>query len=72
MNPSVLTILIENGLMVIVAVYITLLGYRVVGHKPGTNLTADAWFKRHGWLFRLGGPVLIVGNLFFVVYKLSK
>jgi hypothetical protein len=30
------------------AVYVTLLGYRVVGTPPGQNLEVDLWHERYG------------------------
>ena len=72
MNPTLLTVLIENGVLVVVGIWLTLLGYRIVGHKPGANPTNDAWFKKHGWMFRWGGPVMIVGNLLVAVSRLAK
>ena len=38
MNETLLTVLFQNGPLVVVGVGFTLLGYRVIGHKPGANL----------------------------------
>jgi hypothetical protein len=72
MNPELTSILIKSGIGLLVGVYVTLLGSRLVGHKPGKSLTYDAWFARNGWWFRVGGPIIIVGNLAFAMYELSK
>jgi hypothetical protein len=65
------SVLIQNGLMVLVGLYMTLIGYKVIGRKPGEHLTCDAWFKRWGWIFKIGGPFVLVANLIVGTYWLA-
>jgi hypothetical protein len=58
--------------MALFGVWITLLGYRVVGYKPGENVAADRWSAKNGWLFRIGGPILIIGSLSLGVLHLLR
>jgi hypothetical protein len=64
--------LFQHGFLIFFGVYITLLGYRKIGHKPGTNLKADMWSQKYGWIFRIGGPIMVVGNLLILVIRFSR
>ena len=43
--------------------YITLVGYRVLGKKPGQNPAYDAHMRKWGRWWRVGGLVLMAGSL---------
>lgn len=72
MNQSELDVLITNGGGALAGLLITLIGFRVIHHKPGESLRYDAWFKKWGWMFKIGGPIMLVGNLAFAVVRLSR
>jgi hypothetical protein len=55
--------------------YITLVGFRVLGKKPGENPRYDTHMKKWGRWLRIGGPVLMVLSVLFgllKVYALSR
>jgi hypothetical protein len=53
-----------------VGIYCLLVGFRVVGKKPGEDPKFDAMLAKFGLFFRLAGAVLIVlAVLFLFVWK---
>ena len=70
MNSVDMAILIKAGVGVLLGVYMTLQGCRIVGPKPGQKPEYDAWFKKRGWLLYVGGPVIIVGTIILTLLKL--
>jgi len=53
--------IINNAIGIVIGIYVTLIGFRVIG-IPGkqTNEARDAWFARWGKFFRIAGPLMIV------------
>jgi hypothetical protein len=49
--------------IVLVGVFFSLLGYRVIGPKPGTNPRADNFYRLWGRSLRILGPIMIVGGI---------
>jgi len=45
-------------------IYATLLGFRVLGKKPGANPKYDEWHNRFGGLLKVLGPFLVLFGLF--------
>src|SRR5262245_33758855 len=63
MTPEFFARLVEGSIPLIGGVYGCLLGYRIVGKKPGVNLKYDEWHRRYGKLFQICGPLLILFGL---------
>jgi hypothetical protein len=45
-------------------IFATLLGFRVLGRKPGANLKYDEWHNRFGTLLKVLGPLLVLFGVF--------
>jgi hypothetical protein len=60
MNPHLTGALVDGAIPVAAGLYLTLLGYRVVGKKPGESEKYDRWHARFGRFFKVGGPLLIL------------
>ena len=63
MNPDVFGELVNAAIPFLGGIYATLLGYRVVGTKPGTSIRADEWHTRFDRMFRILGPLLMLFGL---------
>jgi hypothetical protein len=59
--------LIDKAIPFLGGLYCTLLGFRILGKKPGVSANYDAWYDRHAGKLRVLGPFLMVGSAFFVV-----
>jgi hypothetical protein len=51
----------------LVGVYCLLVGFRIVGSKPGVNPKFDAWHARFELFLKIAGPVLILLAVFFLL-----
>jgi hypothetical protein len=76
MTADLVGALITAAITLALGVYAALLGYRVIGPKPGADEKHDRWSERYGQLFRFVGPVLIavgvvLGIVAFVRYPLT-
>jgi hypothetical protein len=58
------------GLMALAGVYLTLLGFRVIGTPPGQNPQVDAHRAKWGSIYRIGGPALIAIGLVLGLIRL--
>jgi hypothetical protein len=52
--------LINAAIPFLVGVFCLLIGFRVIGSKPGVDPKFDAMHARFGTFFKLAGPVLMV------------
>jgi hypothetical protein len=64
MTPNMIAALVDGAIPLLGGIYCTLLGFRVVGKPPGASEEYDAWHRRFGTFFRVGGPFLILFGLF--------
>jgi hypothetical protein len=63
-----MAVLIDAAIPFLVGVYCLLVGFRVVGKKPGVNPKYDQWHARFGTVFKVVGPVLmLVGVIYLAV-----
>jgi hypothetical protein len=67
MRPEHIGVLVEGVIPFLGGIYATLLGFRVVGPKPGVNPRTDDWHRRWGRFMRLGGPLIVVFGFFLWV-----
>jgi hypothetical protein len=67
MPPEVIAGLAEGAIPLAGGVYGTLIGYRVVGKRPGESAKYDQWYTRFGVHFKWMGPVLIAYGLFQMI-----
>jgi hypothetical protein len=72
MNARLIASLIDGAIPFAGGVYITLLGFRVVGKKLGANSRFDDWMSRFGKFFRIGGPLLIAFGVFQAVFGIVR
>jgi hypothetical protein len=63
--------LVDCVLPGLIGVLFTLLGYRVIGPKPGANLTYDYRFAKYGRVYRVLGAVLIVTSVYRTAFRLA-
>ena len=60
--------LINAAIPFLGGVYCLLVGFRVVGPKPGVNPKHDAMMVKFGAFFKVAGPVLmLVGVVYFII-----
>lgn len=63
MTSQLVGTLVDCAIPIFAGIYCTLLGYRVVGKKPGASDKYDVWYARYGKWLKVAGPVLIVITL---------
>jgi hypothetical protein len=59
--------LINAAIPFLVGVYCLLVGFRIVGSKPGVNPKYDEWHARFGVVFKIAGPILMVVGVIYLV-----
>lgn len=60
--------LVNAAIPFFVGIYCLLVGFRVVGSKPGANPKYDEWHARFGVFMKVAGPVLmVVGLCYFII-----
>jgi hypothetical protein len=52
--------LVNAAIPFLVGVFCLLVGFRVIGSKPGVNPKFDAMHARFGTFFKIAGPVLMI------------
>lgn len=72
MKPDPLALLLLCGTPVVVGVYFALVGYRVIGPKPGVDLKYDITWAKNGRIFRVLGLLLSVGGTLFLLILLAR
>lgn len=63
--------LIEFFISASFGVYFMLVGYRLVGPRPGQDERRDAWHERWGLLPKLLGPIVIFTSVLMLARGLS-
>jgi hypothetical protein len=71
MRPEALAALVEGAIPVFGGVYAALLGFRVIGKKPGQDARYDERLGKYGGLLKIGGPLLAFYGVFFALYGLA-
>jgi hypothetical protein len=64
--------LVNAAIPFFVGIYCLLVGFRVVGSKPGVNPKYDQWHGRFGIFFKIAGPVLMVLGIFYLVIDSAR
>jgi hypothetical protein len=59
--------LVNAAIPFCVGIFCLLVGFRVVGKKPGEDPKFDEWHTRFGIFLKFAGPVLIVLAIIFLV-----
>jgi hypothetical protein len=52
--------LVNAAIPFLVGIYCLLVGFRIIGSKPGENPKFDAMHARFGTFFKIAGPVLML------------
>jgi hypothetical protein len=63
MSPRLVGMLVDAAIPILGGVYLTLLGMRVVGKRPGASEKYDAWHARYGSGMTAMGVILILMTL---------
>jgi hypothetical protein len=58
--------LVNAAIPFCVGVFCLLVGFRVVGKKPGADPKYDAWHARFGTFFKVAGPVLMALGVLYL------
>jgi hypothetical protein len=58
MTAGQMATIIEAGIGVLIGLYASLLGHRVVGKKPGESPDYDKWHEAWGGTLKALGPVI--------------
>jgi len=64
--------LVEGVLVLLLGVYTILIGYRVLGKKPGEEMKYDEWYRRFGKIFKIGGPLIILFQVIRIIFILMS
>lgn len=70
MRPEVIAALVDAGIPLLAGLYVTLLGHRIVGKRPGESMDYDLWFERYGAKFKAFGPLIFLFGLFRIAQTL--
>jgi hypothetical protein len=69
MQAKLIAIWLTRGIAILVGLYSTLLGYRLLGRKPGENLKYDLYMQKYGNLFKIGGLATMTLGLAEAIYR---
>lgn len=69
MSSEMIATLVDGAIPICVGIYCTLLGFRILGKKPGESQKYDQWYGRFGKHFKWLGPLIA---LFWVVKTISS
>lgn len=72
MKPDPLALLLLCGTPAVVGIYFALVGYRVIGPRPGADLKYDHTWQKNGRIFRVLGILLTVGGALFLLILLVR
>jgi hypothetical protein len=64
--------LVNAAIPFFVGVYCLLVGFRIVGSKPGANPKYDQWHERFGVFLKIAGPVLMVLAVIYLAIDISR
>jgi hypothetical protein len=59
--------LVNAAIPFVVGVYCLLVGFRLVGKRPGADPKFDRWHERFGTVLKVAGPVLMALGVFYLV-----
>ncbi len=68
MRPEMIEGLVEGGLPVAMGLYVTLLGFRTLGKRPGESPMYDQWYERFGSTLQVLGPLVFL----FGIYQMTR
>jgi hypothetical protein len=63
--------LLNGAIPVLGGIYATLVGFRLIGKKPGVNTKYDDWHNRYGLLLKILGPLTVLFGMFLWVNGLE-
>lgn len=63
MRPEAVGEFVNAAMMFTIGLSVTLVGYRVLGKKPGQNFQNDEWHRKYGKGFQVTGPLLALCGL---------
>jgi hypothetical protein len=72
MTSDVIAVLVDKGITVFAGLFFTLMGFRIVGKKPGESASYDEHMSKFGRLYRIVGPMLIIIGVVLAVVQLSS
>lgn len=72
MRPEVIGALVDGAIPFFGGIYATLLGFRVLGKKPGVSPKYDEWHRRFGGLMKILGPLLVLFGLFLWISGIAR
>jgi hypothetical protein len=61
--------LVDAAIPFFVGIYCLLVGFRLVGSKPGTNPKYDQFHAQYGLVFKLIGVGLILLSVFYLTIR---
>jgi hypothetical protein len=64
--------LVNASIPFFAGIYALLVGFRVVGKKPGQDPKYDQWHQKFGMVLKVCGPVLILLSIFFLVDGVAR
>jgi len=62
----------DGILMAVIGTFVTLVGYRVIELPMRPRADGAAWLKRHGTLFKVGGPFIMAIGVGLCVAELVR
>lgn len=64
--------MIDGIIMCLVGLWATMVGFRVLGARPGQSPRWDQWHERYGKLVRVLGPVVVLCGLALIGWRLHQ
>jgi hypothetical protein len=59
-EAKLMGVLVNAAIPFLVGIFCLLVGFRVIGSKPGVDAKFDAMHARFGTFFKVAGPVLMI------------
>ncbi len=72
MNSRIFAIVVESMLVMGVGIYLTLLGYRMVGKRPGEDLLYDQKMEKACPKLKIFGPIIVGGGILIGISQLLQ
>lgn len=71
-SAELFALVVDKAIAFLVFLYLTLLGFRVVGKKPGESARYDDWHNRYGRHMKWLGPVVMTIDVLLLIFEVAR
>jgi hypothetical protein len=71
-DVELLGAVLQGVIRLMIGTFITLIGFRVVGKRPGESERYDRWHHRFGLILKLVGPLMAAFGIFEILCLLLR